>query len=197
MAFSPDGLTVLTGSEDGTARLWETATGRSVSPPLHQTGPVSAAFSPDGMTIVTHVEGGPVQLWDREKAIPRGSPLEHRGGIAIVVFSSNGKVVLTTGRDKTARLWDAVTSAPLGPPLEQSGNPSVCAFSPDGLGLLTSGGFSEVPTAMEGSVEQIKLWIQATTGMELDPRGAVRELDAATWHARRQRLQALGGPPRP
>jgi hypothetical protein len=53
VAFSPDGKTVLTGSSDGTARLWDAATGKSVSPPMkHGSLVYSVAFSPDGKTIM-------------------------------------------------------------------------------------------------------------------------------------------------
>ncbi|MGD2084612.1 MAG: AAA-like domain-containing protein [Candidatus Aminicenantes bacterium] len=53
VAFSPDGKTVLTGSSDGTARLWEAATGNPVSSPMiHGDWVYSVAFSPDGKTIM-------------------------------------------------------------------------------------------------------------------------------------------------
>ena len=42
VAFSPDGKTVLTGSEDKTARLWESATGQ----PLGLPWPIKAGSWP-------------------------------------------------------------------------------------------------------------------------------------------------------
>ena len=54
MAYSPDGKTVLTGSDDNTARVWDAATGQPIGPPLTHQGPVGAvAYSPDGKTVLT------------------------------------------------------------------------------------------------------------------------------------------------
>src|SRR5882762_9248504 len=54
VAFSPDGKTALTGSQDQTARLWDTATGKPLGPPLWHGQLVGAvAFSPDGKTVLT------------------------------------------------------------------------------------------------------------------------------------------------
>ena len=53
-AFSPDGARIVTASADGTARIWDAATGSPVGEPLRQRDAVfSAAFSPDGARIVT------------------------------------------------------------------------------------------------------------------------------------------------
>jgi WD40 repeat protein len=55
-----------TGDGDGTARLWNPATGQQIGSPLYaSSGWVgSVAFSPDGKTLATSDEYGPARLWD-------------------------------------------------------------------------------------------------------------------------------------
>ncbi|MCI0456950.1 MAG: hypothetical protein L0Z62_08225 [Gemmataceae bacterium] len=48
---------------------------------------------------------------------------------------------------------------------------------------------------MEGEPQRIALWVQVLTGMELDRDNVVHVLDARSWRERRERLDALGGPP--
>ena len=73
--FSPDGRIILTPSDDGTARLWDAATGQPIGRPLKRPGGFwSAAFSPDGKTILTGSHDGTAQLWDAATASPSVRP---------------------------------------------------------------------------------------------------------------------------
>jgi WD40 repeat protein len=61
--FSPDGQVVLTGCDDGTARFWDTATGRPLTAPLRH-GPIKrVAYAPDGRTAMTITERGHLCCW--------------------------------------------------------------------------------------------------------------------------------------
>ena len=64
LAFSPDGLTLASGSRDQSVRLWDPVTGQEL---LALTGHKSAvhgmAFSPDGTILATGSHDGAIKLW--------------------------------------------------------------------------------------------------------------------------------------
>ena len=116
MAFGPDGKTFLTGSKDGTARLWDATTGQPLGPPLsgHRNRVRAVAFSPDGKTLLTGSTDKTARLWDAATYQPIGTPLQHQGPVVAVAFSPDGKTFLTASSDSTVRLWDAAPTSPSG-----------------------------------------------------------------------------------
>lgn len=106
-AFSPDGKTVVTVSDDNTARLWEAASGKQRGEPLRHEGSVqAAALSPDGRTVGTGSADNTARLCDAASAKQLAEPLRHEGEISAVAFSPDGKTVVTASMDQTARVWD-------------------------------------------------------------------------------------------
>jgi WD40 repeat protein/serine/threonine protein kinase/tetratricopeptide (TPR) repeat protein len=146
VAFSRDGKTILTGSFDQTARLWDAETGRPIGEPLVNPERVfCAAFSPDGKTILAGCGDGTARLWDAATGRPSGRPLKHMNVgsaplgdiVSSVAFSPDGRTILTGGWDHAARLWDAATGRVIDPPLPHPSRVESVAFSPDGRTILT------------------------------------------------------------
>lgn len=116
-AFSPDGETVATGSEEGTVRLWNTRTGE-----LHATfncgykyrWMMRIVWSPDGRTIVIDGRGGDVrpQIWDAATGKLKAElPTRDTSNIT---WSPDARMLLTTGVNaRFVKLWRAETGSQL------------------------------------------------------------------------------------
>jgi len=105
-SFSADGRFIVGASADGTARVWNTATGFNLTGLLGHVGPVTTAtFSPDGREVLTGSADGTVRIWD---ATPREqvAELDAQAGGSAAACSASG-VVATLARDRVVRIWNA------------------------------------------------------------------------------------------
>lgn len=155
--FSSDGKRMVTASSDGTARVWDVATGQTlaelrghgVTLTVEASSPEVlddvniARFSPDGQRIVTASNDRTARIWDAatgaELAVLRGQT----DSVAQAEFSADGTRVVTRDESQSVRVWDASsgTQIALIEAKDSVGRQALMTahFSPDGKNILTAG----------------------------------------------------------
>jgi WD40 repeat protein len=172
LAFSPDGSLVASASHDGTARLWDVATGQLVHTlPVSHWWARAVAFSPDGTLLATAGDEallhGTAKLWYVATGQHRRTLGEHAAPVEAVAFGPDGKLLASAGRDGTVRLWDVGTGQEVRALTANSNAVFALAFTPDGRRL-----------AAGGSDGTIRLWdvVAGTVARNWPHGGEVRAL---------------------
>ncbi|MEH2045985.1 nSTAND1 domain-containing NTPase [Nostoc sp.] len=140
VAISGDGQTIVSGSYDGTVRLWNRQ-GLPLAEPLrgHKGNVNSVAISQDGQTIVSGGEDCTVRLWNRQGKTLTKLLCGHKWGVNSVAISGDGQTIVSGGSEGTVRLWNR-QGLPLVEPLpsHEQGVRSV-AISGDGQTIVSGG----------------------------------------------------------
>jgi len=108
--FDHSGKRIVTASDDGTAKVWDTYTGEELLTVSTSQGFVnSASFSPQSEQIVTAGSNGTVKIWKTDTGEELLTLSAHGKAVNSASFSPTGDRIVTAGNDSTAKVWDAKT----------------------------------------------------------------------------------------
>jgi len=156
VAWSPDGTRLATASHDGTARVWDLATGAELRTlPGHTDWVVSVAWSPDSARLATASRDWTARVWDAATGAQLRTLTGHTDWVNSVAWSPDSARLATASSDRTARVWDAATGAEFRVLSGRTGWVGSVAWSPDGARLATA--------SEDGTV---RVW-DAATGAQL------------------------------
>ncbi|MBT9310678.1 nSTAND1 domain-containing NTPase, partial [Leptothoe kymatousa] len=145
VAFSPDGETLASASEDNTVKLWSKDGEELNTLKGHSSRVLSVAFSPDGETLASASEDNTVKLWSKD-----GEELNtlkgHSSRVWSVAFSPDGETLASASSDNTVKLWSK-DGEELNTLKGHSSSVRSVAFSPDGETLASA-----------SSDNTVKLW---------------------------------------
>ena len=137
--YSPDGERVAVAYDDGSARIWDSATGNGLAILKGHTGRVwMAVFSPDGKRVATASDDETGRIWNSATGATVAVLKGHQEVVSAIAFSPDGTRVATASDDQTARIWDASTGNPIAVLRGHTGPLTAIAYSPDGTQLATS-----------------------------------------------------------
>jgi WD40 repeat protein/serine/threonine protein kinase len=135
VAFSPDGLRLVTGGRE--PRIWDSTTGKellTLKGHVAQVGGV--AFSPDGKRLASGGDDHTVKIWDSATGKELRS-LGHPNCVNCVAFSPDGQRLASGSDDHSVRIWDSTTGEKLFALKGHTGWVVGVAFSPDGQHLAS------------------------------------------------------------
>ncbi len=137
VAFSPDGRRIVTGSNDKTAKVWDSETGRELRTLNCPGGVRSVAFSQDARRIVTGLPDNTAKVWDMESDRELLTLKGHTRQINSIAFSPDGRRIVTGSDDRTAKVWDVKNGGELLTLMTRAERVLSVAFSPDGQRIVT------------------------------------------------------------
>ena len=153
VAFSPDGTRIVSKSEDGTARLYDSNTSAHITTfKRHPYSPhMSVVFSPNSARVVSF-SSSMLLLWDTMTGNRIATLAGHTDAIYSVALSPDSTQIVSGSDDRTVRLWSSTNGTCIATLLGHSEAVRSVAFSPDSA-LIVSGSEDRV----------IRLW-SALTG---------------------------------
>ncbi len=136
VAFDKSGAHLVSGSFDGTVRVW--GTDGTVAPQVLRgtTAVTGLALHPDGQLIAAGFEDASVRMWrwaDERAPLTLGG---HRMAITQLAFSRDGTRLLSASKDGTVRVWSLGSAAPSVVLDARPGPIRAAAFDPQGARVV-------------------------------------------------------------
>jgi WD40 repeat protein/serine/threonine protein kinase len=131
VTVSEDGQRVLTGGDDGMARIWDLASGRLLVALAHPVKVSGAMFTADERVVLTFCLDGSIRLWDSEGAkVLLEFPKAPSANVPPVLRGDRKRAALLDS-DHSVRVWDLTTRFPIGNSIDVGNQITRATFSRD------------------------------------------------------------------
>lgn len=145
LAWSPDGLRIISGGNDGNVRIWEFATGKQLKVLSGHVGTVTCVACVHTDFLGSGGIDGTIRIWNSATGEEIKVIQGHTMRVTSIAFSPDGAKMVSGSWDKTVRLWNVATKQELQVWTGQEEVTSV-AYASDGVTIVGAFG------------DRIKIW---------------------------------------
>jgi len=177
IAFTPDGKTFASASDDNTARMWDANTGKNKEMFFELPGDADALDINSNGKVIAIGCFDSIHLFDYHTGLQNTRATRHTGEVSSVTFSPNGKLLASCANegDDSILIWNAHTGNLLRAITEDVDIVSI-AFSPDSSTLASAtlqGDIRlwDVVTAKLLRTCETENWMYECNSMEFSPDG--------------------------
>jgi WD40 repeat protein len=203
LAVSADGGRALSGSMDGTVRLWDLGARQLLAVfEGHESTVSSVAFTPDGRRAVSGSWDRTLRVWDLASGRTERTLSGHTEYVAGLALSPDGSHALSAGWDQTLRLWDLASGREEGTFRGHSSNASAVTFGPDGRFAVSVGWDAtarawdvesrQCVSVLEGHANNLTAVCLTPSGRQVVTAGVDRDIKLWDLKARRVLRQFAG-----
>ncbi|KAG6876427.1 hypothetical protein C0992_013006, partial [Termitomyces sp. T32_za158] len=138
VAFSLDGMQIVSGSFDNSVQVWNALTGEQVQKLQgHNHLVTSVAFSPDGTQIVSGSYDNSVRVWNALTGKQVQKLENHNHWVTSVAFSPDGTQIVSGSYDKSVQVWNVLNGQQVQEFQGHTDSVTSVAFSPDGSAIIS------------------------------------------------------------
>ncbi|BAY24098.1 protein kinase [Calothrix sp. NIES-2100] len=163
VSISPNGETLVSGSDDNTIKVWNLATGKLIRTLLGHSDSIHAlTISQDGKTLVSGSDDNTIKVWNLVTGQEISTLVGHKFWVRSLAISPNGKILASGSFDKTIKLWNLSKGYAIRTLRGDDKTITSLAISPDGQTLASAN--RDVYDGLR--LRTIKLW-NLSTGQEI------------------------------
>jgi WD40 repeat protein len=138
-AVTPDGRRVVSASADGTLKVWDLNTGRTLAALVgHALGVNACAVTTDGRRVVSASMDGTLKLWDLDSGCVLATLEDRAGWVTTCAVSPDGRYVISASDDSALTVRDLETGRVLATLRGHTGVVRGCVLTTDGRRVVSA-----------------------------------------------------------